>query len=102
MNAPEKCGHCSACRGQIAKLEQSKLSEFPADEQLRSDLNALRQHLLQIGLEPSLAILTRFLTGMSSPLATSSKFRQRSGFGCCEDIRYQHVLDKVKQLGFGV
>ena len=100
-NAPEQCGHCSACRGQVAKLEQSKSTEFPSDEALRNDLNALRQHLMQIGVAPSLAILTRFLTGMTSPLSTSSKFKQRAGFGCCTDIRYQAVLGKVKQLGFG-
>jgi ATP-dependent DNA helicase RecQ len=101
VNAPEQCGHCSACRGQVAKLAQSKSAEFPSDEALRNDLNALRQHLMQIGIVPSSAILTRFLTGMTSPLSTSSKFRQRSGFGSCTDIRYQEVLGKVKQLGFG-
>ncbi|WP_054016275.1 ATP-dependent DNA helicase RecQ [Pseudoalteromonas sp. R3] len=100
-NAPEQCGHCSACRGQIAQLTQSKQAEFPSDDKLRNDLNGLKQHLMQIGVTPSLAILTRFLTGMTSPLATSSKFRQRAGFGSCADIRYQQVLSKVKQLGFG-
>ena len=45
-NAPEQCGHCSACRGQVAKLAQSKSAESPSDEVIRSDLNALRQHLL--------------------------------------------------------
>ncbi|RZM81294.1 recombinase RecQ [Pseudoalteromonas rubra] len=100
-NAPEQCGHCSACRGQIAQLAQSKQAEFPSNDTLRNDLNALKQHLMQIGVTPSQAILTRFLTGMTSPLATSSKFRQRAGFGSCADIRYQQVLNKVKQLGFG-
>ncbi|ALU45850.1 RecQ family ATP-dependent DNA helicase [Pseudoalteromonas rubra] len=100
-NAPQQCGHCSACRGQVAQLAQSKQTEFPSDDTLRNDLNALKQHLMQIGVTPSSAILTRFLTGMTSPLATSSKFRQRAGFGSCADIRYQQVLNKVKQLGFG-
>jgi ATP-dependent DNA helicase RecQ len=43
----------------------------------------------------SLETMCRFLTGLTVPLFSRNKIKQLSGFGCCENIRYQEVREKV-------
>ncbi|MDO6687242.1 MULTISPECIES: RecQ family ATP-dependent DNA helicase [unclassified Agarivorans] len=98
-NAPQKCGHCSVCQGQVAKLAYSTASVALNDGQILSDLQALHQHLStgnKAKLSPIMAC--RFLTGITSPWSTKFKLRQLSGFGRCEHLPYASTLQQVERL----
>jgi ATP-dependent DNA helicase RecQ len=97
--APENCGHCSVCRGQIAKLEYSSVSEIPDDGLLQGYLSALIEQLKTKVNQPlSVETLTRFLTGLMVPIFSRNKVKQLPGFSCCENIRFQAVKQKVMTL----
>jgi ATP-dependent DNA helicase RecQ len=99
QNAPERCGHCSVCRGQVAKLNYSNTVTLPDDSELLSYLTALKHHIAQKSQhEISMNSYCRFLVGMSVPMFTRFKVRQLAGFGCCESIRYSYVLARVEAL----
>jgi ATP-dependent DNA helicase RecQ len=90
--APERCGHCSVCRGQVASLPQPP--ELPALN--GRDAQALcaaffEKHRQYAGCEPSHECLTRFLCGVSAPLFTRLKARQLAGFAALEDYPYAEV-----------
>ncbi|MDI2144323.1 MULTISPECIES: ATP-dependent DNA helicase RecQ [unclassified Pseudomonas] len=91
-NAPEHCGHCSVCHGQIARLpappELPALVDksFPA---LCSDF--IHRHEQQTGSAPSAERLTRFLCGISVPLFTKLKARTISGYAALEEYSYADV-----------
>ncbi|MFT5756622.1 MAG: ATP-dependent DNA helicase RecQ [Alteromonadaceae bacterium] len=98
-NSPENCGHCSVCRGQVAKLEYSMGYRLPSNEKLVEVLQALIVHMKNKNQgELSLETLCRFLTGLSVPLFSRNKVKQLTGFGLCSNIRYQEVRDKVSSL----
>ena len=101
--APQQCGHCSVCRGQVAKLEYSQPFQIPDDQQLSSMLNALQQHLQskQKGtseLSVSEAVFCRFLAGIRTPLFSRLKVAQLTGFACCEQARFEDIQQRVKAL----
>ncbi len=97
--APEQCGHCSVCRGQVAKLGYSQPPRWPDDTQLISNLSEFIQHLSsKTGQQTSLESCCRFLAGLTSPLFTRNKVRQLPGFGSCEVLRYTEIRDKVLAL----
>ena len=99
QQVPENCGHCSVCRGQIAKLEYSLVSNMPSDELLKEYLSGLSAQLTSKTTQPlSVETFTRFLTGLMVPIFSRNKVKQLPGFACCENIRFQEVLDKVKLL----
>ncbi|WP_192552711.1 ATP-dependent DNA helicase RecQ [Pseudomonas sp. IzPS59] len=91
-NAPEQCGHCSVCHGQIARLpappELPALVDksFPA---LCGDF--IHRHEQQTGNAPSAERLTRFLCGISVPLFTRLKARTISGYASLETYPYADV-----------
>ena len=91
-NAPEQCGHCSVCHGQIARLpEPPELpalvdKSFPA---LCDDF--IHRHEQQTGSTPSAERLTRFLCGISVPLFTKLKARTISGYAALEEYPYADV-----------
>lgn len=91
-NAPEQCGHCSVCHGQIARLpappELPALVDksFPA---LCGDF--IHRHEQQTGSAPSAERLTRFLCGISVPLFTKLKARTISGYASLETYSYADV-----------
>ena len=99
VQAPENCGHCSVCKGSIAKLTYSSPICWPSDEHLKQYLIEFIDHM-KVKAVTSLSndMLTRFLTGLMVPVFNRNKVKQLQGFACCEHIRYQQVLDKVKQL----
>ncbi|KID55638.1 ATP-dependent DNA helicase RecQ [Pseudoalteromonas luteoviolacea] len=99
QQVPQSCGHCSVCRGSSAQLQFSQEPLFPDDQQLRDDINGLKNYLNQAGIEATAAVLVRFLTGMTTPMSTANKFRQRAGFGSCSALRYKQVESKLSQLG---
>ncbi|MCD5995985.1 RecQ family ATP-dependent DNA helicase [Pseudomonas sp. CDFA 602] len=91
-NAPQRCGHCSVCHGQVAHLP-----EPPALEPLeRRDFQSLcgdfiRKHQDYSGQPPSAECLTRFLCGISVPLFTRLKARATAGFAQLEEYPYADV-----------
>jgi ATP-dependent DNA helicase RecQ len=98
--SPQKCGHCSVCRGQVAKLAYSAPQVFPSDEQLIQNLTGLKNHLAKKVQGPiSLGTQCRFLAGISIPLFSRNKVRQLSGFSSCENLRFEDIQEKIKSLG---
>ena len=95
--APQQCGHCSVCRGQVAKLEYSEQAGWPSDAELQQYLQALAQQLAGKA-DVSLDIQCRFLAGISVPVFARNKVRQVAGFASCEQLRYQDIRNKVSQL----
>jgi len=97
--APKSCGHCSVCRGQVAKLTYSNTPIWPEDQRISADLNELNQLVSSKGL----ALLTletqcRFLAGMSLPIFTRLQVRKLAGFGRCENLRYAEIKQKLQNL----
>ena len=91
-NAPQRCGHCSVCGGQIAHLPAPPALP-PLAEQNRDELcgGFSRKHQALTGHEPSTECLTRFLCGISVPLFTKLKARQLSGFAALDAYPYAEV-----------
>ncbi len=96
--APAACGHCSVCRGQVAKLAYSQPQRLPDDAFLLAALVGLRDRLAGIGVPLSEAIYCRFLAGISVPLFSRNKVRGLAGFGCCEQLRHAQIRQKVAEL----
>ncbi|EAR61608.1 RecQ family ATP-dependent DNA helicase [Neptuniibacter caesariensis] len=97
-DAPERCGHCSACRGEVAKLSYSSSPQLPDDNQLTEYLRELNQLMEAKSVEPTVGIQCRFLLGISMPLFTRLKARQLAGFASCEQVRFSAVKTKLEQL----
>ena len=97
QQAPQRCGHCSVCRGQVAKLEYSEHVQWPSDEYLKSCLEGLSQQLSGKA-DVSIDIQCRFLAGISVPVFARNKVRQLAGFACCEQLRYGDIRQKL--IGF--
>jgi len=96
---PAVCGHCSVCRGNIAKLRYSTEPTWPTDQQILADLRELKHHLTAKGIDAlSLDTYCRCLAGMSVPLVSRFQVRKLSGFGRCENLRYAEIKQKVESL----
>ncbi|MBU2979316.1 RecQ family ATP-dependent DNA helicase [Alteromonas sp. C1M14] len=99
QHAPAQCGHCSVCKGKVAKLSYSHPIPMPDKTQVAEAMAALNAHLkdkLDIPLTESM--YCRFLTNMTMPLFTRLKVKQVAGFGCCEHCRYGDVKTLVASL----
>lgn len=90
--APKACGHCSVCRGQIARLPE------PPDRQRLDDLvfaqecsEFLNRYHDQTAHLPSATLATRFLCGVTVPIFTKMKARGLAGFAALEDYPYAQV-----------
>ena len=91
-NAPQRCGHCSVCHGQVARLPPPPALPALVDknfEALCGDFIHKHQH--HTGTSPSAERLTRFLCGISVPIFTKLKARATHGFGALEDYPYAEV-----------
>jgi len=90
------CGHCSVCRGQVAKLSYTYDAKWPSDEQLSQVLsNFIEQLSTKVELPLSAETCCRFLCGMSIPIFTRNKVRQMPGFSLCEQLPYAEIRHKV-------
>jgi len=99
QQAPQQCGHCSVCKGQVAKLAYSQQADWPSDDTLRQVLTNLQNHLADKVTAPlSDELLCRFLAGLSVPLFARNKTRQLTGFALCENFRYADIRNKVQAL----
>ncbi|WP_449121630.1 RecQ family ATP-dependent DNA helicase [Pseudomonas viridiflava] len=96
-NAPERCGHCSVCHGQVAYLPEPPALQ-PLDERDFQHLcgDFIRKHHDYNGQLPSAECLTRFLCGISVPLFTKLKARATAGFAELEDYPYAQVRTWVQ------
>ncbi len=91
-NAPQHCGHCSVCRGQVAHLPAPPALPPLAEQDVHGLCDGfMRKHQELKGSEPSVECLTRFLCGISVPLFTKLKARQLGGFATLEDYPYAEV-----------
>lgn len=109
-NIPEQCGHCSVCRGYIAKLSYSpehakgssqQMAQQTDEPALLSALQEFTQHMTKHKVNRemlSVDTCCRFLAGLSVPLFARNKVKKLSGFGLCEQQRYQDIRDKVFAL----
>jgi ATP-dependent DNA helicase RecQ len=97
QKAPQHCGHCSVCRGQVAKLEYSQQPSWPSDSELQISLQGLAKTLAGKA-DISLDIQCRFLAGISVPIFARNKVRQLQGFGSCEPLRYGDIREKIKSF----
>lgn len=97
--SPLQCGHCSVCRGHIAKLEYSQTPLWPDDDTLKSILTNLTQHVAGLSDTPlSIDSICRYLAGMTTPLITHLKLKKIEGFGSCEHLRYEEIKAKLAQF----
>ena len=90
--APEQCGHCSVCLGQVAHLPPPP--ELPALMDKNFDAlcgDFIHKHQSHCGQAPGAERLTRFLCGISVPLFTRLKARAIPGFAALEDYPYAEV-----------
>ncbi|WP_236195526.1 RecQ family ATP-dependent DNA helicase [Pseudomonas glycinae] len=91
-NAPQRCGHCSVCHGQVARLPAPP--ELPAlvDKNFTELCGEfIHRHQQHADSAPSAERLTRFLCGISVPLFTKLKARAISGFAALEEYPYAEV-----------
>lgn len=96
---PQRCGHCSVCRGDVAKLVYSVQAQWPADEELIANAIKLQQHLaVKISQPLSLESYCRFFAGMTVPMFGRHKVKQLTGFASCDQLRYQEIRDKLTFL----
>ncbi|EAT12894.1 RecQ family ATP-dependent DNA helicase [Bermanella marisrubri] len=99
QDVPQQCGHCSVCRGQIAKLEYSEPVQRPTDSDINNAVSELKQYLNEQGLnDTSVDTVCRFLAGMTTPLFTQHKVKQLDGFGLCEQLRYRDLKETISRL----
>ncbi|WP_406228026.1 ATP-dependent DNA helicase RecQ [Pseudomonas siliginis] len=97
-NAPERCGHCSVCHGQIARLpEPSPLSPLVDKNFAQLCGEFIHRHEQQTGRIPSAERLTRFLCGISVPLFTKLKARAIPGFAALEEYPYAQVREWAQE-----
>ncbi|MFQ2667177.1 ATP-dependent DNA helicase RecQ [Aeromonas caviae] len=92
--APERCGHCSVCRGEIAVLPPLPSPGLPNEHGLR----AWCDPLIVLCHQRHPRILTRFLCGIATPLTTRLKARDLAGFGQLANHPFAEVLAVVSAL----
>lgn len=94
-NAPEQCGHCSACRSEGAHLPRNSVSFLADDEQVRSWCQELQNN----SKAPlANAVFARFLCGISTPLTTKIKANKMQGYAKFESQPFFEVLELVGKL----
>ncbi|MDD9180065.1 MULTISPECIES: RecQ family ATP-dependent DNA helicase [Aliivibrio] len=95
FNAPEKCGHCSACRSEAAVLPRGYTHFIADDEQVKWWCQELQNN----SKEPlANAVFARFLCGIPTPLTTKIKANKMAGFAKFESQPYFEVLELVGKL----
>ncbi|WP_394293662.1 RecQ family ATP-dependent DNA helicase [Aeromonas rivipollensis] len=92
--APEQCGHCSVCRGEIAVLPPLPPQSLPNEHGLR----AWCDPLIALCQQRHPRILTRFLCGIATPLTTRTKARNLAGFGQLAAHPFAEVLAAVSAI----
>jgi len=93
-NAPSQCGHCSVCRGHLARLPKSHTQQASA-----SEVSAWLTELQKKSATPlSHNLQAKFLCGIATPVFTKLKARSLAGFARLESTPYAQVLALVESL----
>ncbi|WP_223496868.1 ATP-dependent DNA helicase RecQ [Pseudomonas sp. A-RE-26] len=93
-NAPQRCGHCSVCRGHVAHLPAPPRLPPLVDKNFMGLCgDFIHRHHAHTGQLPGAERLTRFLSGISVPLFTRLKARGILGFAALEDYPYAEVRE---------
>ncbi|HWT68813.1 MAG TPA: ATP-dependent DNA helicase RecQ [Pseudomonas sp.] len=96
-DAPTQCGHCSVCRGQMARLPEPPALPALVDKNFEALCGGfIHRHEQYTGYAPSAERMTRFLCGISVPLFTKLKARTITGFAVLEDYPYAEVRSWVQ------
>lgn len=91
-NAPQRCGHCSVCHGQVAHLPPPPNLPALVDKNFMGLCgDFIHRHHEHTGHLPGAERMTRFLGGISVPLFTKLKARTIPGFAALEDYPYAEV-----------
>ena len=94
--APQRCGHCSVCNGQVAKLPEPPTLAPLEQIDLAARCAEFSQRYTQLkGGAPSAECLTRFLCGISVPVFAKLKARQLPGFASLEAYPYAEVRARL-------
>ena len=96
--APQQCGHCSVCAGQVARLPDPPALAPLVDKSVDALCgDFIHKHQAYTGSYPPAERVTRFLCGISVPLFTKMKARAIPGFAALENYPYGDVRDWVEQ-----
>jgi len=96
QQAPQRCGHCSVCRGQVAQLPEPPALAPLNDVALDARCAEFSHRFTQLkGGAPSAECLTRFLCGINVPVFTKLKARQITGFASLEAYPYAEVRARL-------
>ena len=92
--APQQCGHCSVCAGQVAHLPEPPALAPLVDKNFEALCGAfIHKHQEYTGSYPPAERLTRFLCGISVPMFTKMKARAIPGFAALEFYPYAEVRE---------
>lgn len=92
--APQHCGHCSVCAGQVAYLPEPPALSPLVDKNFEALCGAfIHRHQEYTGSYPPAERLTRFLCGISVPMFTKMKARAIAGFAALENYPYAQVRE---------
>ncbi|WP_318468214.1 RecQ family ATP-dependent DNA helicase [Photobacterium leiognathi] len=94
-HAPEQCGHCSVCRGKSITLPPLPTLPDVSDQVLTQWCD---QFINACDIAPSVAAITRFLNGMTTPLTTKIKAKQFDGFGQLEAYPFEQTYAHIQRL----
>ncbi|WP_318478578.1 RecQ family ATP-dependent DNA helicase [Photobacterium leiognathi] len=94
-HAPEQCDHCSVCRGESITLPPLPTLPDVSDQVLTQWCD---QFINACDIAPSVAAITRFLNGMTTPLTTKIKAKQFDGFGQLEAYPFEQTYAHIQRL----
>ena len=94
QQAPQQCGHCSVCAGQVAQLPEPPPLTPLVDKHFDALCGAfIHRHQEYTASYPPAERLTRFLCGISVPMFTKMKARAIQGFAALENYPYAEVRE---------
>ena len=98
QQAPQQCGHCSVCAGQVAQLPEPPPLTPLVDKNFDALCGAfIHRHQEYTASYPPAERLTRFLCGISVPMFTKMKARAIPGFAALENYPYAEVREWAEQ-----
>ncbi|MEI4549785.1 RecQ family ATP-dependent DNA helicase [Pseudoalteromonas spongiae] len=95
QGAPNSCGHCSVCRGQVAKLQYIDTQKQLVENQINDYLTPLDIALNGQGFELSDTLAARFLTGLTQPVFTKVKASKMAGYAVYDTVPFELVKSAV-------
>ena len=99
QHAPQACGHCSVCLGQVAKFNREDVATMPEDGVLIPILSAFKAALEdKLPVPLTTGVYCRFLAGIMIPAFGRKKVKQMEGFGLCEKQPYSEIYQAVQTI----